>query len=240
MPPQFACRFRETTEITLGTHPYRKAESRLYRAFISAPIGAQVFAIERRNHSKTTVYGLDCVLRPVDTTTPVDKLKKAKKGLKFERFDVFFQLNRSSWSRWAYKKRIEREAATMGGHPFDSVRPFCGLNRAGLSSRSLRSISIRTEPSVISSFLVSPPVRALGVMPTRIQWSEAQRFAGKIPLSAEWASARPATQTHPPIPHGSPVDGGRHSPCSTNWAMGWDDRSHAQETAWRSNEETAQ
>jgi hypothetical protein len=240
MPSQFACRFRETAEITMGTDSYREAEVRLFRAFLSAPIGAQVFAIERRNHSKTRVYGLGCVLRPVDTTTPVDKMKKAKKGFKFERFDVFFKLNRSSWSHQAFKNRIEREAAKMGGHPFDSVRPFCGLNRAGLSSKPTRSSSLWTEPSVIPSFLVSPPIRATRVMPTGMRPVEAQRFARTIPMSAEWPSAPLAMQAHSPIPPGSPVDHGRHSPCSTNWVSDWDDRLPAQEAAWRSNEETAQ
>ena len=48
-----------------------------------------MFAIERRNHSKTGVYGDLCVRVPVDTPIAVDKLKKAKKGLKYERFDSF-------------------------------------------------------------------------------------------------------------------------------------------------------
>jgi hypothetical protein len=87
----------------------------------SAPIGAQVFTIERRNHSKTGVYEDLCMRVSVDTTCAVDKLKKAKKGFKFERFDVFFQLIRSPWAQPGSKGRIGRGAARMGGLPFDSA-----------------------------------------------------------------------------------------------------------------------
>ena len=63
----------------------------------SAPIGAPMFAIERRNHSRTGVYGDPCMPVPVDTINPVDKLKKTKKGFKFDDFDVFFQID--GWPR---------------------------------------------------------------------------------------------------------------------------------------------
>ena len=52
-----------------------------------APIGAVVFATERRNHCRTTVYGDLCARDPVDTFTAADRLQKSKKSFKFDRFD---------------------------------------------------------------------------------------------------------------------------------------------------------
>ncbi len=51
-----------------------------------------MFAYERRNHYKTRVYGDLCARVLVDTPIAIDKLKKAKKGFKFERFDSFIQI----------------------------------------------------------------------------------------------------------------------------------------------------
>ena len=90
----------------------------------SAPIGAQVFAIERRNHSKTGVYEDLCMRVPVDTTIATDKLKKAEKGFKFARFDVSFQPIGSLLYRQDSKDKLERGPARMGGLPFDSERPI--------------------------------------------------------------------------------------------------------------------
>jgi hypothetical protein len=88
-----------------------------------APIGARVFAIERRNHSKTGVYELPCMRVPVDMITPTDKMGKAKKGFKFERFDVFIRIERSHSGRRVWEGRKAREATRMGGLPFDSILP---------------------------------------------------------------------------------------------------------------------
>lgn len=93
----------------------------------SAPIGAQVFAIERRNHSKTGVYEDLCMRVPVDTTFAIDKLKKAEKGFKFARFDVSFQPIGSLLYRQGSKDRLERRSARMGGLPFESVPPSLRL-----------------------------------------------------------------------------------------------------------------
>jgi hypothetical protein len=82
-----------------------------------------VFAFERRNHSRTGVYGILCMRVSVDTTSPVDKLKKAKKSFKFDRFDVLFQPIRSFLGQPSPEGRTERGAARMGGLPFDSVSP---------------------------------------------------------------------------------------------------------------------
>ena len=108
-----------------------------------------MFAIERRKHSRTGVYGDPCMPVPVDTINPVDKLKKTKKGFKFDDFDVFFQIDR--WPRGLQvsvarsarfaklgqigqiggredksdrrRGRIRRGAARMSGFPCDLVRP---------------------------------------------------------------------------------------------------------------------
>jgi hypothetical protein len=54
----------------------------------SAPIGAEMFKNERRKHFRTRVYGELCIRFAVDTSSPVDKMKKVEKGFKNERFDV--------------------------------------------------------------------------------------------------------------------------------------------------------
>jgi len=52
-----------------------------------APIGAAMFRMERRNHCRTEAYAHVCTLFSVDTSCPVDKLKKVENGCKIERFD---------------------------------------------------------------------------------------------------------------------------------------------------------
>ena len=118
----------------------------------SAPIGAQVFVFERRNHSKTGVYGILCMRVSVDTTSPVDKLKKAKKSLKFERFDVLFQPIGSSLGQWGPEDRTERGAARMCGLSFDSVSPSRSLQS---QTRTLRFAS-GPAPSALDMPSVAP------------------------------------------------------------------------------------
>jgi hypothetical protein len=77
----------------------------------------------------------------VDTTSPVDKLKKAEKSFKFERFDVLFQSIGSSLGQWGPEDRTERGAARMGGLPFDSASP----NRS-LQSQT-RTLQIASGPA---------------------------------------------------------------------------------------------
>jgi hypothetical protein len=74
-----------------------------------------VFASERRNHSKTGVYEDLCVRVPVDTPSAVDKLKKAKKSFKFERFDSFliFRPTRSV-GPWSPAKGVHRDGNRVG------------------------------------------------------------------------------------------------------------------------------
>lgn len=120
-----------------------------------------MFAIERRNHSKTGVYGDLCARVPVDTPLAVDKLKKGKKIFKSERFDCFFRfcpirlrdspdpLGRSGMRgrnsgracgeghlcvvgrSEASRSQIGREASKMDRHPFESQRSTRG-QRSGL------------------------------------------------------------------------------------------------------------
>jgi len=154
MPPKFAHQILETGQFDLGTHLVEpEIDARGVRSLVepvswnSAPIGAQVFAIERRNHSKTGVYENLCVRVPVDTTIAVDKMKKAEKGFKFERFDVFTQLIGSFWGPQGSKEikdRIDRrEAAGPDGLSFDSTR----LKRPNRSLRSrLQTRQIAAEP----------------------------------------------------------------------------------------------
>lgn len=55
----------------------------------AAPIGSEVFEIERRNHYRTRVYAFGCVSGLLDTANPADTLEKSKNGFNFARFDVF-------------------------------------------------------------------------------------------------------------------------------------------------------
>lgn len=56
---------------------------------MDAPIGAEVFASERRNHSETGVYDDLCGSRPVDRDVFADKLEKSENSFKFEEFKSF-------------------------------------------------------------------------------------------------------------------------------------------------------
>ncbi len=123
----------------------------------SAPIGAQMFAIERRNHSKTGVYENLCIGVSVDTTSAVDKLKKAKKGFKFERFDVFSQLIDSSSGQQGPEGRTERGATRMGGLSFDSASP----NRSLQARRKTLQIASGPASSAMDTPSVAPLQRPL-------------------------------------------------------------------------------
>ena len=48
-----------------------------------------MFAMVRRNHSRTVVYGVLCARESIDTPCPGDKLKKWEKGFESERFGRF-------------------------------------------------------------------------------------------------------------------------------------------------------
>ena len=85
----------------------------------------------------------------VDTHIAGDKLKKVKKGFKYERFDVLFQIFEFFWGVLGtscrelrstdYVRHVRRGATRMGGLPFDSVRP----------NRSLRS-DLKTAKTSLS------------------------------------------------------------------------------------------
>ena len=185
MPPKFAHRILETRRFDLGTHTRVEPEidARSARSPVEpvssnyAPIGAQVFAIERRNHSKTGVYEDLCVRVPVDTTIAVDKIKKAEKGFKFERFDVFIQLFGSSWGQPGSKDKIEPEASRMDGLSFDSAIP----NRSRCSRKQTQQIAAESPHScwVQSSFLPSEIHRGVRNL------SEFQTFSLSSPLNGK-------------------------------------------------------
>jgi hypothetical protein len=97
MPPVFAGDLPETARIGPGTYFEKPScmESLPWEAWVAgcgrcAPIGAEVFEIERQSHSRTGVYENPCALRLVDTTSPADKLDRSENGFKIERFDFFF------------------------------------------------------------------------------------------------------------------------------------------------------
>ena len=62
----------------------------------AAPIGAEMFEIVRRNHSRTGVYAARCISVLLDTSSRADTLAKVKNGFKFGRFDVFFHISNMS------------------------------------------------------------------------------------------------------------------------------------------------
>ncbi len=95
LPPVLASLRSATGTSLVGTHAYgrpRAARSGLGGVIGSAPeaarIGAEMFETERRNHSRTRVYGEECTRFPVDRSGLADRLLKVKKSLKFRRFDV--------------------------------------------------------------------------------------------------------------------------------------------------------
>jgi len=180
MPPKFAHQILETWQFDLGTHLVEpEIDARGVRSLVepvswnSAPIGAQVFAIERRNHSKTGVYENFCVRVPVDTTIAVDKMKKAEKGFKFERFDVFTQLIGSSRGpqgsidRKDREDRIEREAAESDGLSFDSTfdstrpkRPNRSL-RSRLQTRQIAAAPDSSQSGRFPATAIRSPLRSM-------------------------------------------------------------------------------
>jgi hypothetical protein len=134
-----------------------------------APIGARVFAIERRNHSKTGVYELPCMRVPVDMITPTDKMEKSKKGFKFERFDVFFQIDRSRSGRRVWEGRKAREATRMGGLPFKSILPdrSQSLRLKALQNGSYSSSSSST--AVIQNGSASPELTEISSLSSQFR-----------------------------------------------------------------------
>jgi hypothetical protein len=215
----------------------------------SAPIGARVFATERRNHSKTGVYELPCVRDPVDMIIPTDKMRKAKKGFKFERFDVFSRIERSHSGRRILEGRKAREATRMGGLPFNSMLPDRSQplrlkalqNRSNSSSTAVTQnwsagpeltdissllLRFRTE-SPRGSRLVDSRFRAHQKARRGLGWSEMQPV-GVLLSNDRWNGfpTRPISREAHPLQYGLGVS--------------WDDCSSPQKIAGRGNEETAQ
>jgi hypothetical protein len=224
----------------------------------SAPIGAQVFKFERRNHSKTGVYEDLCRRVPVDTTTAVDKLEKAKKGFKFERFNVLFQLTGSSWGRQGSKHRIGREAARMGGLPFDSASPNRSLQSQlktlqiasgpassamdSLSGATVRSRLRNAEPAGIPTFLRRSPA---GPQVWFAPLIRDPQFSGKLgcnlpgPESKDSGVLFQCRKWTRSLTGPTSTASSAAQPLHYEQGEGWDDCSFPQEPAGRGNEETA-
>ena len=230
----------------------------------SAPIGAQVFAIERRNHSKTGVYEDLCVRVPVDTTIAADKIKKSEKGFKFERFDVFIQLFGSSWGQPGSKDKIEPEAARMVGLFFDSACP----NRSLCSSQQTQPIAaepprprwirpsllpsgircgIRNLPEFKSFSLSSPSNREPGFSRLYENPPRAEKIGSNLPEPESKDAGALYSALNVQAECGYVLWPGRYSVTSNaahrlqyRLAVSCDDCSSPQKPAGRGNEETAQ
>lgn len=121
----------------------------------------------------------------VDTKIAVDRLKRAKKGFKFERFNVLFQIGEFFWgvlngldpgvgsgfgfgSMSGSKARPTREpidgiargAVEMGGLPFDSVSPSRRPRGARRTPQSLSSPASRASDPVPDGFFRGGPSRS--------------------------------------------------------------------------------
>jgi len=77
-----------------------------------------VFAIERRNHSKTALYGDLCALSPVDTPFAADRMEKRKKSLDFDGFDdrnrIWILASECPMQRRGLDTRRTESSATRG------------------------------------------------------------------------------------------------------------------------------
>ncbi len=271
VPPQFARESLETTEIETGTHPYERVCPSTARPSgytrsemcFGAPIGAQVFTFERRNHSKTGVYGYVCARVPVDTLYAADKIKKVKKGFKFERFDVFFSshsielvANDPSWDGPVSRGRMSREAIEMGALP-------SGLAALVRSSRSMLE-RLQVVPSAsLQVMRASPPIPASFANDTRTPRNRTRFRVRAGLLMGRNLPALPERyavdekERSPTLYSGIGIpDGSRPIRTSSNFnatpkpsaaqplqyepGRGWDDCSLAKKIAERGNEETAQ
>ncbi len=226
-----------------------------------------MFEIERRNHSKTGVYRDPCMPVPVDTINPVDKLKKTKKGFKFDDFDVFFQIN--DWPRGLQiavtrsarigrigqigrredrrdrrRGRIGRGTARMGGLPCDLVRP----NRRPQLEQKIQEKPSKGAIRKHCGKAESPGISSLlSRSPTELQF-RSPRVTREPPFGGTIGATLNDRQ-----PGGSRVfacerwtGSPTHSissaaqPLQYGLGKGWDDCSTPQKNAGRGNEETAQ
>ena len=196
---------------------------------------------------------------PVDTTLAVDRLKKAKKGFKFERFDVFFKLIRWSWGRQGSKDRIGREAVRMGGLLGDSPSADRSLQsrRKTPQIASSPASSARDSPSVVglrgaepfgmATLLHRSPVGSQVLSWPVIRSSQFRGMIGSdlprpelndsgVPFQSSPFNVVAASRrwSGPKRPHRV-----RHSPCNMGWVRVGMTASSPQEPAGRGNEETA-
>lgn len=110
---------RATPATIVGTHPYSGSSACSdaqrcgpdARGRGTAPIGAEMFETERRNHYRTGVYAALCDFLPVDRVGRADKLEKAENSLENERFDVFFHFLEAWLGLQAWIGELERSPA---------------------------------------------------------------------------------------------------------------------------------
>jgi len=181
---------------------------------------------------------------------------EGQKGFKFERFDVFSQIQRAPSERRNPEGRIRRifrrGAATMGGLPFDLARsgrsPQTGQNASRSDSllascyspMLVRDRWKRSEPAEIAGLLScsnaeSRPVPPLLDSRCAVEWQVCRKSHGR-------SSMRPASQLSMGDGSGIPIVPISYTahPLQYDQGKDWDDHSTPQKTAERGNEETAQ
>jgi len=196
---------------------------------------------------------------PVDTTLAVDRLKKAKKGFKFERFDVFFKLIRWSWGRQGPKRTVGREAVRMGGLLGDSPSADRSLQsrRKTPQIASSPASSARDSPSVVGlrgaePFGMATLLRRSPVGSQVLSWPVIRnpQFRGMIgsylPRPELNDSGVPFSivpfqrnRYNPSLVWPKTTPPSAAQPLQYGLGEGWNDCSSAQEPAGRGNEETA-
>jgi hypothetical protein len=235
MPPVFAGDLPETARIGPGTYFEKPScmESLPWEAWVAgcgrcAPIGAEVFEIERQSHSRTGVYENPCALRLVDTTSPADKLDRSENGFKIERFDFFF---------YEFRTRPGPGYAEAGIDVL-AVDSTCASSVGGPRDRCLptaRRRSCRTR-----AHQLSPRFRRRNPLSETGGYSAPMRHTG---LGGTAGSSRQPFRNPRPSPILTFPPSRVVSPGGTGFAVpmgkAWDDCSPTQILAGRRNEETA-
>ncbi len=196
---------------------------------------------------------------PVDTIFAADKLKKAEKGFKFERFDVSFQPIGSLLNRQGSKDRLERGSARMGGLPFESGSPNrrlpsrrCNLQTAsgpaffGLDAPSIGALQNRSrsaQPSEFPTLLCRLPAGSKSLFAAAIRIAEGWvRRIGSNPPGSKSRDSEVlfhAEGGHDLLPSRQSAKSSAAQRLQYGLGEGWDDCSFPQESAGRDNEETA-
>jgi len=193
MPPGFALKLFATAETTVGTHPYRLKPglaggdlSQGNTALQIAPIGAEVFKMERRNHFRAGVYGNVCLLFSVDTSDLADKLRKLKTVVKSGGSTFFPTLNdfaEASPPRPVSNGRLERFPAAWGA-PSEALGLYETFGTARISPadqanfRFCRRIRRPERRSAAGAFRHRPGC----------PWTAVHGFRGRVAVFHSWWS----------------------------------------------------